>query len=237
MNELSLMATEGSLSGSDKEGEEGAGDMSAPSQPLKGTEKKAKARGKKASAEQEILEAEGFTALLAADDSDESSGEPILAPGKGAAALGGGSKKKDGGEKTPGERKIAVWTQEEKDRFGEMITKQGKKKDWDQLQEAFPNKTLQQLRTHFQNSKAKRLKELEREAALAAEKEKEKEKESNAGGGWLAFLWHRHLCLWQLTYAESRCRSRVTEHLNAQKWLSSRLCCLVCKRPWQALKL
>ncbi|CAM6010045.1 unnamed protein product [Sphagnum balticum] len=50
-------------------------------------------------------------------------------------------------------REPTSWTQDEKDKFAEIIRKHGK--DWTRLHECLPAKSLTQIKTYFQNSKAK----------------------------------------------------------------------------------
>eukprot|EP00245_Coleochaete_scutata_P008746 TRINITY_DN2732_c0_g1_i1.p1 TRINITY_DN2732_c0_g1~~TRINITY_DN2732_c0_g1_i1.p1 ORF type:complete len:804 (+),score=188.42 TRINITY_DN2732_c0_g1_i1:1458-3869(+) len=50
-------------------------------------------------------------------------------------------------------REPTSWTQEEKEKFAEIIRTHGK--DWTLLQENIPGKSLTQIKTYFQNSKAK----------------------------------------------------------------------------------
>lgn len=57
-----------------------------------------------------------------------------------------------GGEIKP-RREPTSWTQEEKEKFAEIIRKHGK--DWTRLHDCLPAKSLTQIKTYFQNSKAK----------------------------------------------------------------------------------
>eukprot|EP01018_Ginkgo_biloba_P000823 Gb_13421 [translate_table: standard] len=57
-----------------------------------------------------------------------------------------------GGESKP-RREATSWTQDEKEKFVEIIRKHGR--DWSLLQENLPAKSLTQIKTYFQNSKAK----------------------------------------------------------------------------------
>ncbi|KAL2650814.1 hypothetical protein R1flu_018942 [Riccia fluitans] len=50
-------------------------------------------------------------------------------------------------------REPTSWTQEEKEKFAEIIRKHGK--DWALLDESLPGKSMTQIKTYFQNSKAK----------------------------------------------------------------------------------
>ncbi|KAH9310124.1 hypothetical protein KI387_038035, partial [Taxus chinensis] len=58
----------------------------------------------------------------------------------------------NGGESKP-RREATSWTQDEKEKFVEIIRKHGR--DWSLLQENLPAKSLTQIKTYFQNSKAK----------------------------------------------------------------------------------
>ncbi|KAJ7517145.1 hypothetical protein O6H91_21G012000 [Diphasiastrum complanatum] len=59
---------------------------------------------------------------------------------------------KTGGE-TRNRREATSWAQDEKEIFAETIKKHGK--DWAVLRESLPSKSLTQIKTYFQNSKAK----------------------------------------------------------------------------------
>ncbi|BBM99462.1 protein MpRR-MYB1 [Marchantia polymorpha subsp. ruderalis] len=50
-------------------------------------------------------------------------------------------------------REPTSWTQEEKEKFAEIIRRHGK--DWTLLDESLPGKSMTQIKTYFQNSKAK----------------------------------------------------------------------------------
>ncbi|XP_057828336.2 uncharacterized protein LOC131039563 isoform X2 [Cryptomeria japonica] len=58
----------------------------------------------------------------------------------------------NGGESKP-RREATSWTQDEKEKFVEIYKKHGR--DWSLLQENLPSKSLTQIKTYFQNSKAK----------------------------------------------------------------------------------
>lgn len=57
-----------------------------------------------------------------------------------------------GGEPKP-RREPTSWTQEEKEKFAVILQEHGK--DWALLHESFPSKSLTQIKTYFQNSKAR----------------------------------------------------------------------------------
>ncbi|XP_024390849.1 uncharacterized protein [Physcomitrium patens] len=58
-----------------------------------------------------------------------------------------------GGGETKSRREPTSWTQEEKEKFADIIRNHGK--DWTRLHECLPSKSLTQIKTYFQNSKAK----------------------------------------------------------------------------------
>lgn len=57
------------------------------------------------------------------------------------------------GVETKTRREPTSWTQNEKEKFVDIIRKHGR--DWDRLRESLPAKSLTQIKTYFQNSKAK----------------------------------------------------------------------------------
>jgi hypothetical protein len=58
-----------------------------------------------------------------------------------------------GSGETKPRREPTSWTQEEKEKFADIIRNHGK--DWARLQDCLPAKSLTQIKTYFQNSKAK----------------------------------------------------------------------------------
>uniref|UniRef100_A0A7I4ACZ6 Uncharacterized protein n=1 Tax=Physcomitrium patens TaxID=3218 RepID=A0A7I4ACZ6_PHYPA len=79
------------------------------------------------------------------------SGEPVFST---TSSMQGREKVgRVGGGETKSRREPTSWTQEEKEKFADIIRNHGK--DWTRLHECLPSKSLTQIKTYFQNSKAK----------------------------------------------------------------------------------
>lgn len=81
---------------------------------------------------------------------------PSLLSSSGTAAMAQPASVRDKGFRvveTKSRREPTSWTPEEKEKFFDIIKTHGK--DWDRLRDSLPAKSLTQIKTYFQNSKAK----------------------------------------------------------------------------------